>query len=179
MFSSVCLLQAPSAVMNPGGNLKILIIDCGLKNNQLRCFLRRNVTVQVVPWNYPFQPVMAEFDGLFISNGPGDPALCDELIRNLSAYMSSPDTKPIFGICMGHQIIGLAAGMGSAKMRYGHRGHNQPCWLYNTERCFITSQNHGYEINTSVLPIGWEELFQNANDGTNEGLINLVKPIFS
>ncbi|OQV15901.1 CAD protein [Hypsibius exemplaris] len=168
-----------SPVMNPTGSVKILVIDCGLKNNQLRCFLQRGACVQVVPWNYSFQPLMRQYDGLFISNGPGDPEQCGQLIANLTAYMKSPDMKPIFGICMGHQIIALAAGMRSAKMPYGHRGHNQPCLLAGTQRCFITSQNHGYEIDTSVLPIGWEELFRNANDDTNEGLISLVKPIFS
>lgn len=165
--------------MNPAGSPKILVIDCGLKYNQLRCFLVRGACIQVVPWNHPFEKEMEKFDGLFLSNGPGDPALCGPLIENLQRYFQLPGMKPVFGICMGHQIIGLAAGASTRKMEYGNRGHNQPCLLEGTDKCYITSQNHGYVVETEGLNEKWQPLFTNANDMTNEGLIHMNKPIFS
>lgn len=118
---------------------------------------------------------------MYLMTGPGDPAMSGELIGNLARYMNSArNVKPIFGICMGHQIIALAAGLQTYRLTYGNRGHNQPCIHRSTGRCYITSQNHGFAVNVESLPSNeWEVLFTNANDGTNEGLIHVEKPIFS
>ncbi|XP_055339674.1 CAD protein-like isoform X2 [Paramacrobiotus metropolitanus] len=172
-------IKTPSPLYNPRGNPKILAVDCGLKYNQLRCFLKRDAFVQVVPWNHPIHKEMDNFDGLFLSNGPGDPALCTTLIANLAMYMQNPQCKPVFGICMGHQILALAAGLKSYHLKYGNRGHNQPCVHNGTDKCYITSQNHGFAIDTKEITHPWEILFTNANDGTNEGIIHSEKPIFS
>ncbi|XP_009459378.1 PREDICTED: CAD protein, partial [Nipponia nippon] len=131
----------------------------------------------VLPWDHPLDP--ADFDGLFISNGPGDPQLCQETVSNLRRVLDAPQPKPIFGICLGHQLLSLALGARTYKMKYGNRGHNQPCLHEDTRRCFITAQNHGFAVEVGSLPPGWAALFTNANDGSNEGLIHEHKPFFS
>ncbi|KAM4786615.1 multifunctional protein CAD isoform 2-T2 [Cyanocitta cristata] len=169
-------LKAPR-VFNPGGSLRVTALDCGLKNNQIRCLCKRGATVTVVPWNHPLDP--ADFDGLFISNGPGDPQLCRETVSSLCQVLDAPQPKPIFGICLGHQLLALALGARTYKMKYGNRGHNQPCLHEDTQRCFITAQNHGFAVEAGSLPPGWLPLFTNANDGSNEGLVHQHKPFFS
>ncbi|XP_041885370.1 CAD protein isoform X1 [Corvus kubaryi] len=164
-------------VFNPGGSLRVTALDCGLKNNQIRCLCRRGATVTVVPWDHPLDP--ADFDGLFISNGPGDPQLCQETVSSLCQVLDAPQSKPIFGICLGHQLLALALGARTYKMKYGNRGHNQPCLHEDTQRCFITAQNHGFAVEAGSLPPGWLPLFTNANDGSNEGLVHQHKPFFS
>ncbi|XP_029635734.1 CAD protein isoform X2 [Octopus sinensis] len=164
-------------VYNQEGNLKIVAIDCGMKYNQIRCLTQRGVSVKVVPWNYPVKP--DEYDGLFISNGPGDPMLCTDTINNLKRVIDDPQCKPIFGICLGHQLLSLAIGAKTYKMKYGNRGHNQPCTHLDTSRCFITTQNHGFAVDAKTLPGGWSPLFINENDQTNEGVIHHTKPFFS
>ena len=157
------------------GKYKILLIDCGVKYNIIRYLLERDTTVIRVPWDHDISK--EDFDGLFISNGPGDPKQCSTTIASLSeAYKS--DT-PIFGICLGNQLMALAAGADTYKLKYGHRSHNQPVLEVGTDKAYITSQNHGFAIDNETLPEGWEPLFINLNDNTNEGMKHLGKPFFS
>ncbi|KAK0187138.1 hypothetical protein F5146DRAFT_765194 [Armillaria mellea] len=165
--------------LHPSGRpIRVLAIDVGMKYNQVRCFINRGVELLVVPWDYDFLHESAPYDGIFISNGPGDPSLLSSTIARLSEAMKKAD-KPIFGICLGHQLLALAAGAKTSKMKYGNRGHNIPCTDMLSGRCYITSQNHGFQVDTPTLPAGWKELFRNANDGSNEGIYCEDKPFFS
>lgn len=157
------------------GKYKILLIDCGVKYNIVRNLIKRNATVTMVPWDYDFSN--DEFDGLFISNGPGDPKQCNTTINNLrNAYQLD---RPIYGICLGNQLMALASGADTYKLKYGHRSHNQPVIKVGTEKAYITSQNHGYATDNSTLSGEWEPLFINLNDETNEGIQHKSKPFFS
>jgi carbamoyl-phosphate synthase small subunit len=156
-----------------GGDLKtgrrrprIALVDCGAKANILRCLLARGAEVIRIPWNHDLEGI--EYDGLFLSNGPGDPKACGRTIATVRKAFELK--KPIFGICLGNQIMALAAGGDTYKLPYGHRGQNQPCTEVGTRRCYITSQNHGYAVRAESLPQGWEPWFVNANDGTVEGI---------
>ena len=157
------------------GKHRILLVDCGVKYNIIRHFLKRDVTVIRVPWNYDFSN--EEFDGLFISNGPGDPKMCDITIENLTKAFTK--NFPIFGICLGTQLVGLAAGGDTFKLKYGHRSHNQPVLQVGTKRTFITSQNHGFALDTDSIKGDWEPLFINLNDDTCEGVKHKTKPYFA
>ncbi len=157
------------------GTYRILLIDCGVKYNIIRYLLERDTTVIRVPWNHDI--TKEEYDGLFISNGPGDPKQCKSTIQSLSAAYES-DT-PIFGICLGNQLMALAAGADTYKLKYGHRSHNQPVLEVGSDKAYITSQNHGFAIDNDTLANGWEPLFINLNDHTNEGMKHLDKPFFS
>jgi carbamoyl-phosphate synthase small subunit len=157
------------------GEHRVVLIDCGVKNNIIRCLLKRGTTVIRVPWDYDFSG--EDYDGVFISNGPGDPAMCNETVLNIQKIMG--DDKPVMGICLGNQLLARAAGADTYKLKYGHRSHNQPVLLEGTDRCFITSQNHGYAVATETLPADWEPLFTNVNDNTNEGIRHKTKPFFS
>lgn len=169
--------QLNSQLAVAGSSLKkVVLVDCGVKANIIRCLLKRGVEVIRVPWNYDFNGM--EYDGLFISNGPGDPDTCDEAVQNIRKAMSLSD-KPIFGICMGNQLLSKAGGAAIYKLKYGHRSHNQPVRMVGTERCFITSQNHGYAVDNNTLGADWEPLFINMNDGSNEGIRHKWKPWFS
>lgn len=159
------------------GKLRVLVINCGMKNSQLRMLLKRDVSVKVVPYDYNF--LDEKFDRLFISNGPDDPRKCGILIERLRLFMERNSDVPIFGICLGHQILALASGMNIYKMKYGNRGHNVPCQLLDTEYCVITSQNHGYAVDDKNLSNDWKVLFTNANDNSNEGLYHKSRPYFS
>ncbi|KAG9510928.1 CAD protein [Fragariocoptes setiger] len=169
-----------STVYNAGMFPRIMLVDVGAKNNIIRCLLQRKVQVEVVPWDYDIVANFFKFDGLMISNGPGDPIKCDILIERLKTLLSDENySKPTFGICLGHQLIGLAAGFKTEKMKFGNRGHNQPCKLVGSERCLITSQNHGYALVMDENVRNWRELFVNANDRSNEGIHHVSKPFFS
>jgi carbamoyl-phosphate synthase / aspartate carbamoyltransferase len=157
--------------------MRILAIDVGMKYNQIRCFTKRGIEVKVVPWDYDFLSSSEVYDGLFISNGPGDPTMVKVTIERLRRALER-DT-PIFGICLGHQLLALAAGAKTSKMKYGNRGHNIPCTDSFDGRCYITSQNHGFQVEVDSLPSNWKELFRNANDGSNEGIYCIDKPFFS
>ncbi|KAL8989582.1 MAG: hypothetical protein Q9177_001558, partial [Variospora cf. flavescens] len=172
--------QPPTTLHHPQGRpLRVLCVDVGLKYNQLRCLLRRGVEVLVVPWDYDFPKLAGQdYDGLFISNGPGDPAMLETTVRHLATALGE-NRAPIFAICLGHQLLARAAGARTMKMKFGNRGHNIPCTSSLTGKCYITSQNHGYAVDAMSLPAGWEELFVNANDGSNEGIRHAQRPYFS
>ncbi len=157
------------------GPITIIAIDCGMKENIVRSLTRPEVTLVRVPWDYNF--TADSYDALFISNGPGDPTACTTTIKHIQMAMRA--AKPILGICLGNQLLALAAGATTFKLKYGHRGQNQPCIDTKTNRCYITSQNHGYAVETTSLPSDWEEWFKNANDGSNEGIRHKTKPWMS
>jgi len=156
------------------GKKRIILIDCGVKNNIIRVFLRRDITVMRVPWNYDFLSENA--DGIVLSNGPGDPKMCGDTIQNVRRSLKR--NIPILGICLGSQILALAANANTYKLKYGHRSHNQPCIEAGTKRCYITSQNHGYAVDSDTLSEDWREWFFNNNDKTNEGVVHISKPFF-
>ncbi len=156
------------------GDKMVIVVDCGVKNNIIRSLVSRGVSVLRVPWNYDFANEKA--DGILISNGPGDPKMCQETIGHVRQALTQ--NRPILGICLGSQILALAAGANTYKLKYGHRGQNQPVVEMGTKRCFITSQNHGFAVDTKTLPQDWREWFANDNDGTNEGIIHISKPFF-
>ena len=157
------------------GEKTVVLVDCGVKHNIIRCLTRRGVRVVRVPWDYDFTTI--PYDGLFISNGPGNPDMVFETVSNIRKAMEL--RKPICGICMGNQLLAKAAGAKTYKLAYGHRSHNQPVQRVGTNHCFITSQNHGFAVDNNTLPNDWEPLFINMNDGTNEGIRHTSLPFFS
>ena len=161
-------------IYNKNGSKRVLLVDCGVKLNIIRSLVKRDCCVVRVPWNHSF--LDEDYDAILISNGPGDPTACRETIRNVKAALSG--YKPILGICLGNQILALAAGGRTYKLKYGHRGQNQPCVEIGGRRCYITSQNHGFAVDASSLSREWQEWFVNANDGTNEGIKHKSKPFF-
>ncbi len=165
------------------GKKKVVLVDCGAKNNITFSLLKRNLTVIRVPWDYDFMSAASrksdglDFDGIMASNGPGDPKMCVQTIKNMRAALAAE--IPMFGICLGNQLLALASGADTYKLKYGHRGQNQPAYIVGEKKCFITSQNHGYAVNEATLQKGWEPWMRNANDDTNEGIRHKSKPFFS
>ncbi|KAF5674491.1 carbamoyl-phosphate synthase arginine-specific small mitochondrial [Fusarium heterosporum] len=170
--------KAPFVVESPGASLHVALIDCGVKENILRSLVSRGASVTVFPYDYPIHKVSQHFDGVFISNGPGDPTHCQATVHNLARLMETSDI-PIMGICLGHQLLALAVGARTIKLKYGNRAHNIPALDLTTGQCHITSQNHGYAIDASTLPSDFKEYFVNLNDGSNEGMLHKTRPIFS
>ncbi|XP_026231385.1 carbamoyl-phosphate synthase [ammonia], mitochondrial [Anabas testudineus] len=164
-------------VFGKGNPIKVVAVDCGIKHNIIRLLVKRGAEVHLVPWDQDL--LSLDYDGLFISNGPGDPSLAKTLIENVQKVLESDRPQPVFGICMGNQITALAAGAKSYKLPMGNRGQNQPVLNVMTGQAFITAQNHGYGIDSQSLPPGWRPLFINANDGTNEGIMHNTKPVFT
>jgi carbamoyl-phosphate synthase small subunit len=153
---------------NEGGKKKVVLVDCGVKANIIRCLIRRGVEVIRVPWDYDFNEL--DFDGLFLANGPGDPEQCGKTVEHIRTFLYNKEVRPCMGICLGNQLLARAAGAQTYKLKYGHRSHNQPVRKVGTNQCFITSQNHGYAVDDATLPADWEPLFVNMNDGSNEGI---------
>lgn len=149
-----------------GPRPRVVLVDCGAKANIIRSLTRRGADVLRVPHDHDLEAEKA--DGFLVSNGPGDPKRAESAIDGIRRLLSG--TRPVFGICMGNQLLSLAAGADTYKLEYGHRGQNQPCLEVGTMRCWITSQNHGYAVAGDRLPDGWQEWFVNANDGSNEGI---------
>lgn len=161
---------------NEGAGKRVVLVDCGVKANIIRNLIVRGLEVVRVPWNYDYTEM--EFDGLFLGNGPGDPDLCQDAVNILRQQMSK-SRKPICGICMGNQLMAKAGGANIYKLKYGHRSHNQPVRMVGTDKCYITSQNHGYAVDASTLDKDWSELFVNMNDGSNEGVRHNTNPWFT
>ncbi|MCX6159521.1 MAG: glutamine-hydrolyzing carbamoyl-phosphate synthase small subunit [Ignavibacteriae bacterium] len=171
----VAQVSTNEKVVYGNGKYKIVVVDCGVKNNIIRRLLVRDTTVIRVPWDYDY--TNDDYDGLFISNGPGDPKTCNPTVNNLSKAIKGD--KPIFGICLGNQLLCLASGGDTYKLKYGHRSHNQPVIQNGTNKCYITSQNHGYACDVSTIGDDWSPYFTNLNDNSNEGLIHKSKMMFS
>lgn len=158
------------------GQKHIVLIDCGAKENIVRSFIKRNIRVTRVPWD--FNPLGEfDFDGVMISNGPGDPKQAKATIKNVKGLLEN--NIPTFGICLGSQILALAAGGDTYKLKFGHRSQNQPVMDVKTKRAIITSQNHGFAVDRKSLGSTWEEWFINLNDGTNEGVRHKKKPFMA
>jgi carbamoyl-phosphate synthase small subunit len=173
-FVSDVSIEEP--VFYQAGPKRVAVIDCGCKMSIIRSLLTLGVSVLRVPWNY-WGVLKEKIDGLLISNGPGDPKQCGETIDIISSFLGK--SMPVFGICLGNQLLALSAGANTYKLKFGHRSQNQPCIRVGTKRCYITSQNHGYAVESQTLPKEWEPWFFNANDGTNEGIRHRTKPFWS
>lgn len=157
------------------GKKKIIVVDCGLKENILRCLLQFPLEIKRVPYDYDYS--QENYDGVFISNGPGDPVLCKKTVSILKKVLAKK--KPCFGICLGTQLMALAVGAKTYKLVFGHRSQNQPCLYLPTRRCYLTSQNHGYAVEEKSLPADWQILFRNLNDQSVAGIAHKEYPFFS
>ncbi len=156
---------------------RVVLVDCGVKANIIRCLLHRGIEVVRVPWDYDFNSL--DFDALFLANGPGNPDTCETTVEHIRTYLNNSVPRPCMGICMGNQLLAKAAGATIYKMKYGHRSHNQPVRLVDSNKCFITTQNHGYAVDTTTLDAAWQPLFVNMNDNSNEGIRHKTNPWFS
>jgi carbamoyl-phosphate synthase small subunit len=179
MQNEVFYRVAPTHPVSYGaGELTVLLVDAGAKDNLVRCLVGRGTRVIRAPWHAALAPLAERSDGILIGSGPGDPKDLGPLVEQVRELLAD-GSKPILGVCLGNQILALAAGADTYKLPYGHRGVNQPVQNLLTGRCYITSQNHGYAVRDESLPPGWEPWFVNTNDGTNEGIRSRAKPFAS
>jgi carbamoyl-phosphate synthase small subunit len=170
---------APEARSTHGdGELNVVLVDVGAKEGIVECLVRRGARVTRVPWHEDFLADARNADGVIIGNGPGDPQDLDAVVQRLRSLIAG-SSGPIFGVCLGHQLLARAAGFETYKLRYGHRGSNQPVREVHSGRCYVTSQNHGYAVDQTRCPSDWEPWFVNLNDGTNEGIRMNGRPVFS
>ncbi|MCX8514288.1 MAG: hypothetical protein RL017_601 [Pseudomonadota bacterium] len=168
----VAQVSSKEIVKHGSGKYKIILVDCGSKENILRLLLSFDTEVTVVPYNYDYTNL--KYDGVFLSNGPGDPKQCTTTIAILAQVLKQ--NKPVYGICLGAQLMALAVGADTYKLKFGHRGQNQPCIDLVTQKCYLTSQNHGYAVDATTLPDDWCVSFKNLNDNTVAGIKNKYKP---
>ncbi len=159
-------------VVEKKGKKRLVLVDCGMKGNILRELLSFDLEIIRVPYNYDY--IRDPFDAILVSNGPGDPADCMETIAILRQALQMK--KPIFGICLGLQLLALAAGAKTYKLKFGHRGQNQPCMELASGRCFLTSQNHGYAVEEESLGSNWQVTYRNLNDQSIEGITHKSFP---
>ena len=171
----VAKVSCKEKIIYGNGKYRIVLVDCGVKHNIIRSLLQYDTTIIRVPWDYNYHN--ESYDALFISNGPGDPKQCTATISHLKKSLDID--IPIFGICLGNQLLALAAGADTYKLKFGHRSHNQPVLQVGTSKAYISSQNHGYAIDNNTLPPEWKPFFINLNDQTNEGMIHQSKAFFS
>ncbi len=160
-----------------GNGKKVVVLDCGVKDGTIRSLLAQGVEVIRVPWNYDFNDL--EFDGLYLAEGPGNPAVLKESIANVKKFIEASHAKPCLGVGLGLQLLALASGATIEKLKSGHRSANQPVREVGTPNCFITNQNHGYVVVSETLPADWKPLFVNLNDGTIEGIRHAANPWFA
>lgn len=162
-------------IFNSGKAKTVILVDCGCKENIARSLAGLGLRVKRVPLDYDY--TKEPYDAVMISNGPGNPEDYERTVTIIKKAMKLG--KPVFGVCLGNQLLALAAGAKTYKLKFGHRGHNQPCMETQTGRCFITSQNHGYAIDAKSLPRNWQVSFKNLNDDSVEGIEHSSKPFFS
>lgn len=168
-------VSAEKVTEDGSGAKNIVLIDCGAKENIKRALLKRKIRLTSVPWDLNLFDSNIKFDGIVISNGPGDP---HQVTKTIEIVKEALNRKiPILGICLGNQILALAANGSTYKMKFGHRGQNQPCLLKGTNKLYLTTQNHGFALRK--IPSGFSEWFSNANDGTNEGIKHDNLPFMS
>ena len=168
-------IDKPQLLKTNGADKTVVLVDCGAKENIVRSLQKRQLNVLRVPHNYDF--TRDSYDGVMLSNGPGDPSEYKEAVGVVKKALRG--NKPVFGICLGSQLMSIAAGASTYKLKFGHRGHNQPCMDQTTGQCYITSQNHGYAVDKATLPKNWKVYFTNLNDDSIEGIIHRTKPFFS
>ncbi len=171
----VAKVSTKKVIKQGNGKKTVLLVDCGAKKNIERCLLKRGLTVITVPWDFDPASSDLKFDAIIISNGPGDPKKATKTILNIKKALNKK--IPILGVCLGNQLLALAAGGDTKKLKFGHRSQNQPCLLEGSDRCYITTQNHGFEV--FKIPKGFRPWFTNANDGSNEGIIHTKLPFMS
>jgi carbamoyl-phosphate synthase small subunit len=176
-MKKVAELVTESAIRRyDGGRRRVLLVDTGAKESIVRSLQQRELSVLRVPFYDRWETFLDEVDGVVLPNGPGDPTDLAPLVQRLRPIL---DKKPILGICLGHQLVSLAAGARTYKLPYGHRSQNQPVLDVATKRTYITSQNHGYAVDAKSIPSGFVESYRNLNDGTNEGIAHSSRPILT
>ncbi len=171
------LVTVREPVVYEGGPLRIVLVDAGCKDHIARSLHQRGATVLRVPFTTNLRTYVGDCDGFVLSNGPGDPKDLGGLVASVREILDAG--VPLFGVCLGNQILALAAGGDTYKLKYGHRSQNQPVQDLITRRCHVTSQNHGYAVRDDSLPDDWEPWFVNVNDGTNEGIRARHRPLSS